>query len=135
MTLNGVLVVNGFDRISGPAWFDKDGMAGVAWWKDRGVADHSEILAVGDQYDFDRWSAWLDDDNPGWGASYSDKEGTIIPGNTFDYPYLHGKAIMEAGRSFVSVSDEVFYTPMIMMSRVMMPLTSFLVKKNQLLYS
>jgi len=34
-----VLIVNGFDRISGPAWFDRDGMAGVAWWDDRGVAD------------------------------------------------------------------------------------------------
>ncbi len=103
-----ILVVNGFDRISGPVWFDKDKMAGVAWWFDRGVADHFEISAVGDQYDFNRNSAWLDDDSPGWGASYADMEGKIIPGNSFDYPYKHGKAIMAAGHSFFSVSDEYF---------------------------
>ncbi|MGB8357839.1 MAG: xanthan lyase, partial [Bacteroidales bacterium] len=103
-----VLVVNGFDRISGPAWFDRDGMAGVEWWNDRGVADRYNFAATGDQYDFYRWSPWTDDDNPGWGASYSDLEGRIIAGNTFDYPYLHGRSIMAAGRSFISVSDEVF---------------------------
>jgi hypothetical protein len=103
-----VLVVNGFDRISGPAWFDRDGMAGVEWWNDLGVADHYNFVTTGDQYDFSRRSPWTDDDNPGWGASYSDKEGKIIAGNTFDYPYIHGKSIMAAGRSFISVSDEVF---------------------------
>ncbi|HPT12940.1 MAG TPA: fibronectin type III domain-containing protein, partial [Bacteroidales bacterium] len=61
-----VLVVNAFDRISGPAWFDKGGMAGVAWWDDRGVAWHYDIVGVGDQYNFDRNSPWLDDDDPGW---------------------------------------------------------------------
>jgi hypothetical protein len=105
---NPVLVVNGFDRISGPAWFDRDKMAGVAWWQDRGVADHTEISNVGDQYDFDRNSAWQDDDSPGWGASYGDMEGKIIKGNSFDYPYIHGKSILAAGHSFYSVSDEYF---------------------------
>ncbi len=57
---------------------------------------------------FHRRSPWTDDDNPGWGASYSDNEGRIIAGNTFDYPFIHGKSIMAAGRSFISVSDEVF---------------------------
>ena len=103
-----ILIVNGFDRVAGPAWFDENNMAGVAWWKDRGVADHFEINAVGDQYDFDRRSPWLDDDSPGWGASYGDMEGKIIPGNNFDYPFIHGKAILAAGRSFYSVSDEYF---------------------------
>ena len=103
-----VLVVNGFNRISGPEWFERAGLAGVAWWKDRGVADHYEISQVGDQYDFDRKSLWLDDDAPGWGASWADMEGKVIPGNSFDYPFIHGKAIMAAGRSFVSVSDEYF---------------------------
>jgi len=103
-----VLVVNGFDRISGPAWIDSENLAGVAWWDDRGVADHSEIIAIGDQYDFSRKNPWLDDDNPGWGASWSDMAGKVIPGNSFDYPYIHGMAIMEAGYSFYSASDEYF---------------------------
>lgn len=105
---NSVMVVNGFDRISGPEWFDTKNMAGIAWWKDRGVGDHSDMITVGDQYDFNRKSEWLDDDAPGWGASYSDMAGKVIPGNSFDYPYIHGKAIMAAGHSFYSVSDEYF---------------------------
>jgi hypothetical protein len=83
-------------------------MAGVEWWNDRGVADHYNFVTTGDQYDFYRRSPWTDDDNPGWGASYSDNEGKIIAGNTFDYPYIHGRSIMAAGKSFISVSDEVF---------------------------
>jgi len=105
-----VIIVNCFDRISGPAWFDRSGMAGVEWWNDRGVADHYNFVSTGDQYDFYRRSPWTDDDNPGWGASYSDIEGKIIAGNTFDFPYVHGCSVMAAGRSFVSVSNEVFNT-------------------------
>jgi len=103
-----VLIVNGFDRISGPTWFDRGGMAGVAWWDDRGVADRYDFIGTGDQYDFERRSPWTDDDNAGWGASYSDREGRVIAGNTFDFPYIHGLSVMAAGKSFVSVSDEVF---------------------------
>ncbi len=106
-----VLIVNGFDRTSGPEWFDRNGMAGVAWWRDRGVADGYDIVTTGDQYDFERSLPWIDDDNPGWGASWSDMEGKIIPGNTFDFASVHGKAIMAAGYSFCSVSDEVFSRP------------------------
>ena len=104
----GILVVNGFDRISGPVMFDNENMAGIAWWNDRGVAYKNDIITVGDQYDFNRKAPWLDDDSPGWGASYSDIAGKIIPGNNFDYPYLHGKAILSAGHSFYSVSNRYF---------------------------
>jgi hypothetical protein len=101
-------VVNGFDRISGPKWIDHDAMAGTAWWDDRGVADRQDIITIGDQYDFNRSNPWLDDDSPGWGATYSDMAGKVISGNTFDYPFIHGKTIMAAGYSFYSVSDEYF---------------------------
>jgi hypothetical protein len=103
-----VLIVNGFDRVSGPLWFDRDGMAGVAWWDDRGVADRYNFSSTGDQYDFNRISPWTDDDNAGWGASWSDDEGRIIPGNTFDFTRVHGRSVMAAGKSFFSVSDEAF---------------------------
>jgi hypothetical protein len=67
-------------------------MAGVAWWEDRGVADRYNFSSSGDQYDFDRKSPWTDDDNAGWGASWSDDEGRVIPGNTFDFtPYTEGR--------------------------------------------
>jgi hypothetical protein len=106
-----VLIVNGFDRISGPVWLDDGKMAGIAWWDDRGVADHFNMITLGDQYDFDRQNPWTDDDSPGWGASYADMAGKVIPGNSFDFPYIHGKAIMAAGYSFYSVSDEFFTSP------------------------
>ena len=106
-----ILIVNGFDRISGPAWFDRGGMGGVAWWDDRGVADRYNFISTGDQYDFYRASPWTDDDNSGWGASYSDDEGRVIPGNTFDFTAVHGRSVLAAGRSFFSVSDEVFNGP------------------------
>jgi hypothetical protein len=83
-------------------------MAGVAWWDDRGVADRYNFISTGDQYDFNRVSPWTDDDNSGWGASYSNDEGRVIPGNTFDFTAVHGHSVLAAGRSFFSVSDEVF---------------------------
>ena len=46
----------------------------------------------------------MDDDAPGFGASYSDYETKVVAGNTFNYPYVHGKAIMKNGYSFVSSS-------------------------------
>ncbi len=107
-TASTLLVVNAFDRISGPAIFDTGKMAGIAWWDDQGVPDKSELGFIGNQYDFDRKSEWLDDDSPGWGACYNNMDGKIIPGNSFDFPYIHGKAMLANGYSFVSVSDEVF---------------------------
>jgi hypothetical protein len=103
-----VLVVNAFDRVSAPAIVDQGSFAGIAQWEDEGVADKFNIGYTGHQYDFDRNSPWLDDDSPGWGASYGDMEGKLIPGNSFDNTITHGAAILNTDRSFVSVSDEAF---------------------------
>ena len=103
-----VLVVNGFDRVSAPVCIDQGDFAGLAYWEDEGVADKVNIGYTGMQYDFDRNSPWLDDDSPGWGASYGDMEGKMIPGNSFDNVYVHGTSILHAGHSFVSTSDEAF---------------------------
>ena len=41
------------------------------------------------------------------GESGNEYEGMKIAGNTFDYPFMHGKAIQAAGGySFTSCSDE-----------------------------
>ena len=103
-----VLIVSAFNRICAPSIIDTCGFSGISGWKDQGVADHQNISLTGNQYDFDRKSKWIDDDNPGCGASYGNLEGLVIAGNNFDYPSIHGKAILDAGYSFVSVSDEVF---------------------------
>jgi hypothetical protein len=103
-----VLIVNGFTRISGPSIFDLGGMAGIKWWDDPGVPYKYDFSHTGVQYDFDRLSPWLDDDSPGWGASYANMEGKVIPGNNFDYPFLYGLSLREKGHSFLSVSREAF---------------------------
>jgi len=104
-----VLIINGFDRIGAPAFVDQGNFAGFMDIIDEGVPFYCNIQKTGLQYDFDKNSPWLSDDSPGHGASFSDKESVIIPGNTFDFSYIHGLAIKNAGYSFVSVSDEVVY--------------------------
>jgi hypothetical protein len=46
----------------------------------------------------------MDDDAPGFGASYANYESKVVAGNTFDYPRKHGKSIVKAGYNFVSAS-------------------------------
>jgi hypothetical protein len=106
-----ILIVNAFDRLCGPSFFDKGDIAGIAWWEDEGVADGIDHSFIGYQYDFNRNSDWLHDDSQGWGASSADMETQAVAGNTFSFPHIHGSALRDAGYSFVSVSDEVFELP------------------------
>ena len=104
-----VLIVNGFDRISGPASFEStaDSLAGFLYAVDRGVPYLNDIAFIGDQFEFRRSATWNSNDNNGHGDSYNNNAGQVIAGNTFDYPFIHGKAIQASGDySFVSCSDE-----------------------------
>ena len=106
-----VLVVNGFDRISAPADFvapapgDKE-FAGFLDDQDHGVPYVQDISYIGQMREFRRAVPWMDDDASGFGDSYGDYETKVIAGNTFDYPSVHGVAILKTGYSFVSCSDE-----------------------------
>ena len=99
-----VMVVNGFTRVSAPDFIDGDQLAGFLDEKDHGVPYMKQINYLGSQREFRRNLEWRDDDAPGFGACRSNHETEVIAGNTFDYPAVHGKAIMEAGYSFVSSS-------------------------------
>jgi len=101
-----VLVVNGFTRVSGPDWFEDSVRAGFDDNKDHGVPYIQQINYLGSQYEFRRSIEWKDDDSPGFGASRSDCETMNVAGNTFDYPAVHGEALMNAGYSFVSCSQQ-----------------------------
>jgi len=101
-----VLIVNGFDRVDSPVFFESDSMSGVLRQLNNGVAYGYDISTTGDQYDFDCKSEWLDDDSPGHGASCGDLETIVFRGNTFDFSYAHGKSMLAAGYSFVTTSDE-----------------------------
>ncbi len=103
-----VLIVNGFDRVSAPSSFaTKDTtMGGFRDYLDHGVPYIKDYSFIGSQYEFRREIPWMDDDSPGFGASYADYETKVIAGNTFDYPYIHGKAFANAGYSFTSCSRD-----------------------------
>lgn len=101
-----VLIVNGFDRISGPTVVNTSDKAGFDLGNDPGVPYLSNISFCGAQTGFSRAQAGKEGEGS-LGHSGQELEGIKIAGNTFDYPFIHGKAIQAAGRySFVSCSDE-----------------------------
>lgn len=101
-----ILIINGFDRVSAPASFTAGELAGFNSGADHGVPDRYDASFIGIQNEFRRAIPWMDDDASGFGASNANYETTVIAGNTFDYPALHGKSIAEAGYSYVSCSNE-----------------------------
>ena len=113
-----VLVINGFDRICAPADFDApgDSIAGFLDESDHGVPYISDYKYIGKQKEFRRKIPWMDDDASGFGDSHANYETQIIAGNTFDYPAVHGEAILKAGYSFASCSDEAIENQNVMLS-------------------
>lgn len=103
-----VTIVNGFTRVSAPDRFDSGEIAGFYDVKDHGVPYVKDISFIGSQFEFRREIPWMDDDAAGFGASRSNYEDKVIAGNTFDFVYIHGKAIRAAGYSFISSSVEAF---------------------------
>lgn len=93
-----VLVINGFTRVSGPEHFSDESNAGFHATEDFGVPYIRDISFIGYQTEFRRGAG------ESFGRSNGDLASQVIAGNTFDYPYLHGKAIAATGRGFVSVS-------------------------------
>ena len=101
-----VLIINGFDRVSGPAVIKTFDKAGFDLEQDPGVPYLSNISFSGAQIGFDRAQAGKEGEGS-LGYSGRELEGMKIAGNTFDYPFIHGKAIQAVGKySFVSCSDE-----------------------------
>ena len=102
-----ILVINGFTRLSAPDSFSaSDSLAGFLDFLDHGVPDGVQTNYIGSQYEFRRQIPWTDNDATGFGASNTDYEATQVAGNTFNYPFVHGKSIVAAGYSFVSASSE-----------------------------
>lgn len=101
-----VLIVNGFDRLSAPYFYNTPDSVGFDIAIDPGVSYKRELTFTGRQLYFN--PDGLGKEGPcGLGNCLTDIEGSIIAGNTFDYTFVHGKAIQAAGGlSFVSSSDE-----------------------------
>lgn len=104
------LVVNGFTDVYAPASLPVcDSMtAGFDFKTDHGVPYVYDISYIGEQYEFQRNLEWIHDDRPGFGASFMDYGPSAVAGNTFDYPLIHGLALMRSGMSFSSASVSSF---------------------------
>ena len=107
-TARKVTVVNNFTRVSAPAWFDTPQYAGFNDDLDSGVPWGRDLLYAGSVNEMDRSKPWTDDDNPGFGGSYTDKAGSVVAGNTFDFAARHGQAILRSGFAVESCSVDAF---------------------------
>ena len=103
-----VLVVNGFQRVDGPAVVNDSAYAGFDLLADPGVPYIGTTAYSGLQYEFSREMIGHEDEALQMGASGSELEGTYVAGNTMDYAAVHGRSIKNAGYSFVSCSRQAF---------------------------
>ncbi|MBR0046959.1 MAG: xanthan lyase [Bacteroidaceae bacterium] len=101
-----VLVVNAFTRLEGPQVINTATQAGFDLDADPGVPYGAFTGFCGRQRYFDRSKAGSEGTDA-LGMSGSELEGNLFMGNTFDYPVIHGRAIMLSGRhSFTSCSEK-----------------------------
>ncbi len=93
-----VLIVNAFTRLEGPQVINTATTCGFDLNADPGVPYGAYTGFCGYQRSFDRSKA---------GMSGDELEGKIMMGNTFDYPVIHGRAILLSGNhSFTSCSEK-----------------------------
>lgn len=104
-----VLIVDGFNRISGPKIIHRDRTHGFDRLEDAGVAYQYNYQLVGDQYDFDPKHKWMNDlETPGMGASSNNWEDRLEMGNTFDHIVRHGMAFGELDYPFDSATADAY---------------------------
>ncbi len=103
-----VLVINNFDRVSAPSWFDSEKYAGFDAARDGGVPYIKDISYAGETYEYRRDVKYVNNTAPGFGATDTDMAGFQPAGNTFDYPAVHGRALLDLGFSFCSTSRSAF---------------------------
>jgi len=101
-----LLIVNGFTRVAPPAALETGDFSGFDYAADGGVPYKYDLKFTGNQFDFNKKHSWVSDDNPGHGASYANDESRVEAGNTFDFCYAHGRAMLQAGYGFVSASRQ-----------------------------
>ena len=102
-----VMVLNNFSRVAAPSSFTQDStLAGFDDATDSGVPYMRDISFAGDMFEFDRLATSAEvGEAASFGSCNADYEDKIVAGNFFDYPSIHGAAIMKAGWSFVSANS------------------------------
>ena len=100
-----VLVVNGFQRLSGPETIQTDSTQGFDILSDPGVQYMLSPILGGAQQIF-ALDSIDSEEEVSLGIGDESLNGALLAGNTFDYPVIHGRSIAQAGWSFVSCSRE-----------------------------
>lgn len=108
-----VLVVNGFQRVDGPAVVNTSEYAGFDLLADPGVPYIGSTAYSGLQYEFRRSQMGNYEETEQLGASGDELNAMYMAGNTMDYASVHGRSIMRANYSFVSCSRQAFEDGMI----------------------
>lgn len=100
------LIINGFTRLSVPASISSadSTLIGFDNFMDSGVPYGHDLSYFGPQYNFRRPDQWINDDEPGYGASARSYHHTSVAGNTFDFTISHAIALAQCGFSVVSSS-------------------------------
>lgn len=98
-----VLVVNGFHRMGSPHSVVAEDKVGFDMSVDPGVPYMCTPEFCGNQLDLLRENIGYEN---GLGLSGSELEGKLIAGNTFDYPYIHGKALAGNDITFASCGSD-----------------------------
>ncbi len=110
------LIVNGFTRLSAPAFVCQPDSVGFLLHEDIGVPYISTSAFSGAQLYFDP-SNPLREGKEAFGYSGSELQGKTISGNTFDYPVVHGHAMTALKDvSFSSCSKEAVRSRKILLS-------------------
>lgn len=98
-----VLIINAFNRVSGPQWWADSTYAGIIPGT-YAIPDGEDGIFIGEQWEFNRALDWISDDDCGWGMCYRDQTGTRQVGNTRDYAVQHGRVLQRLGYSFISTN-------------------------------
>lgn len=112
-----ILIINAFNRVSAPYSFESADEEGFNFNWDAGVPYIKDFKTTGIQTEFRKNLKFAGNENPGTGKSETNLQGEVIAGNTFDYPYIHGQSIKNAGYSFVSCSEKAIENGEVKMSK------------------
>lgn len=112
---NTALIVNGFQRLSGPETIITDSTQGFDILSDPGVQYMYSPILGGAQQIF-KLDSIDSEEEVSLGIGDETLNGALLTGNTFDYPVIHGQSIAQAGWSFVSCSREAVQDGMIKLS-------------------
>ena len=105
-----ILVVNGFNRLSGPAVINNEDEQGFDLREDIGVSYGKTLGWNGYQQVFSKYNAGTEGPD-GLGFSDESLAGKVIMGNTFNYTVEHTEAIATAYKyNIVSSSSEAAFS-------------------------